>query len=136
MLPTNKLYKVAIPEMQYCFRPNIFMWSNRILLFGPLHHLDFHAMGSVAINIGLYQPFLIKTKNESYQPYRCAIIPAGCKHELNAYGNIVACLIIEKNSTDFINFKKQFPFHASTITNISNTKWVECMQKIYLETLP
>jgi len=133
MLLDNKLYKVATPEIQYCFRPNLFIWPNRTLLFGPLQHLTLHSMGSVAINVGLYQPFAMKAINGTSTTYRCAIIPAGCKHELNAYGNIMACLIIEKNSADFINFKKHFSFHESAITEIGDLKWIECFQKIYQE---
>ena len=133
MLISNKLYKVAISETQYYFRPNLFIWPNRTLFFGPLQQLEFHSMGAVAINVGLYQPFLMKTMNGTPEAYRCAIIPAGCRHELNAYGNIVACLIIEKNSTDFTNFRKRTPFQTSNITNIVDTEWVECFQKIYEE---
>ncbi len=133
MSNNNKLYKPAIPELQYRFRPNLFMWPNRTLFLGSLQELEFHAMGSVAINVGLYQPFLMKTMNGAYKAYRCAVIPAGCKHELNANGNIVACLVIEKNSTDFINFRKRVPFPTSTITNIIDTEWVGCFQKIYEE---
>jgi len=133
MLLNNKLYKVAVPETQYCFRPNIFMWPNCTLLFGPLQHLTFHSMGSVAINVGLYHPFLITTENGAHTPYRCAIIPAGYKHQLNANGNIVACLIMEKNSNEFVNFKRHFSLHESSITSIADVKWIECFQKIYQE---
>lgn len=133
MSNNNKLYKPAIPELQYCFRPNLFMWPNRTLFFGSLQELEFHAMGAVAINVGLYQPFFMKTMNGTYKAYRCAVIPAGCKHELNANGNIVACLNIEKNSTDFINFQKRHPFQTSIITNIIDTEWIGCFQKIYEE---
>jgi len=133
MFQNNKLYKVATPETQYCFRPNLFMWPNRTLLFGPLQHLSLHSMGSIAINVGLYRPFTIKAPNGSHTAYRSAIIPAGCKHELNAYGNIMACLIIEKNSADFFNFKQKFPFYESSITEVTDPKWIECFQTIYQE---
>jgi AraC-like DNA-binding protein len=109
------------------------MWPNRTLFLGPLQQLEFHAMGAVAINVGLYQSFLMKMMNGTHEAYRCAVIPAGCKHELNAYGNMVACLVIEKNSTDFINFQKRHPFQTSTITNIVDTEWIGCFQKIYEE---
>lgn len=133
-MPTKKqLYKVATPETQYCFRPNLFMWSNLTLFFGPLHCLKFHSMGAVAINVGLYQPFILKTINGTSKPYRCAIIPAGCKHELNAFGNIVASLIIEKNSTAYASLKKRILFHTSKVTSIADSKLIECFQKIYEE---
>jgi len=135
MLIKKKLYKVATPETQYCFRANLFMWPNITLLFGPLQCLEFHSMGAVAINVGLYQPFTLKTTSGTSIPYRCAIIPAGCKHELNAFGNIVASLIIEKNSTAYTSLRKQTLFHTSKITNLVDSKWVECFQKIYEEKL-
>lgn len=133
MLIKNKLYKAANPETQYCFRPNLFMWSSRTLFFGTVQHLALHSMGSIAINVGLYQPFYMKTVNGGYIPYRCAIILAGCNHELQAFGNIVACLIIEKNSLDFISLKRRFPLHTSAITRINDAEWIDCFQKIYQE---
>ncbi len=127
----NKLYKVAVPDAQYRFRANIFMWPNRTLFFGPLQQLEFHAMGAVTINVGLYRPFYMKTKSGAYAAYRCAVIPAGCKHELQANGNIVACLMIEKNSTDFMCFRERIQVQASGFTNVMDTQWIDCFQKIY-----
>lgn len=135
MSNNKKLYKPAAPELQYGFRSNIFLWPNRTLFFGPLQHLQFHAMGTVAINTGLYQPFQMKPLNGSYQSYRCALIPAGYKHELNAGGNIVACLLIEKNSPDFARFSTKLPWQVSAITPLPDTQWVSCFQKIYEEKL-
>lgn len=129
----NKLYEAANPENQYWFRSNIFIWANRVLFFGPLQKLEFHSMGTVAINIGLYQPFYLKTANGLYQPYRCAIIPAGYQHELQASRSVIASLMIEKNSPDFIQLKKHFPFCTSTVTRMEGTEWVRCFQKIYQE---
>jgi AraC-like DNA-binding protein len=109
------------------------MWPDKTLLFGPIVKLGFHSMGSITINVGLYQPFFMKTMNGPNIPYRSAIIPAGCKHELNGYGNIVASLIIEKNSVGFVNFKKRFPFHETTINNIDAPQWISIFRKIYEE---
>ncbi len=136
MLNKKQLYKVATPEAQYCFRPNLFMWPNLTFFFGPLQCLEFHSMGAVAINVGLYQPFILKAINGVSKSYRCAIIPAGCKHELNAFGNIVASLIIEKNSTAYTSLKKQTLFHTSEFTSLLDSKWVECFQKIYEDKPP
>ena len=129
----NKLYEAANPENPYWFRSNVFMWTNRTLFFGALEKLEFHSMGTVAINIGLYQPFYLKTANGLYQPYRCAIIPAGYQHELQANRSVVASLMIEKNSADFVSLTKQFPFCASTVTRLDDVKWIQYFQKIYHE---
>ncbi len=131
----NKLYKAANAGNQYGLRTNLFMWANRTLFFGCLQKLDLHAMGTVAINVGLYQPFYLKTANGLYVPYRCAIIPAGYDHELQAFGNIVGCLMIEKNSADFVALKKRFPFCESSITAIHDEEWIAAFQKIYTERL-
>lgn len=133
MMNNKELYETAIPNAQYCFRPNLFLWPNRSLFLGPLQQLAFHAMGSVTINIGLYRPFFMKTLSGAYLPYRCAIIPAGCRHELNAFGHVVASLNIEKNSTDFMHFRQCFPFSTSTITPIDDVNWIKCFQRIYEE---
>lgn len=129
----NKLYKAAIPDTQYRFKTSLFMWPNRTLFFGSLKKLEFHAMGAVTINIGLYQPFYMKMKSGAYAAYRCVVIPAGCKHELQANGNIVASLMIEKNSTDFMRFRERVKAHASGFTNVMDTQWIDCFQKIYEE---
>jgi len=129
----NKLYKAAAPEAPYRFRANIFMWPNRTLFFGPLQQLEFHAMGAVTINVGLYQPFYMKTKSGAYAAYRCAVIPAGCKHELQANGNIVASLMIEKNSIDFMRFRESIQAQASGFTHAMDTQWIDCFKKVYEE---
>lgn len=130
----KKLYKVAMPDTQYCFRPNLFIWAKRTLFFGPLRQLDLHAMGAIAINIGLYQPFFIQTEHcGPFIPYRCAIIPAGCRHRINAHGNIMASLIIEKNSADYEQIKQQYSFDESAISAISDLELVHCLQKIHQE---
>lgn len=130
MLINKKLYKPAIPECQYRFRPNLFMWPDRTLFFGPLQQLEFHAMGAVAINVGIYQPFIIKTMN-GYQAFHCAVIPAGCKHEIIANGNILASLMIERHSAFFSYFSKRFPLQSTQITAVNDGEWIECFQKIY-----
>lgn len=130
MVINKKLYKPAIPISQYRFRPNLFMWPDRTLLFGPLQQLAFHAMGAVAINVGLYQPFVIKTMN-GYQSFRCVVIPAGCKHEIIANGNIVASLMIEQHSAFFSYFSKRFPLQSTQLTAVNDSEWIECFHKIY-----
>ncbi|NOT83545.1 MAG: helix-turn-helix transcriptional regulator [Methylococcaceae bacterium] len=129
----NNLYKAAAPDRPYRFRANVFIWPNRTLFFGPLQKLEVHAMGAVTINIGLYQPFYMKTATGDYQAYRCVVIPAGCRHELQANGNIVACLMIEKNSIDFLRFRERVQFYTSTFTPIMDRQWIDCFQKIYEE---
>ncbi|BCG63065.1 MAG: hypothetical protein methR_P0756 [Methyloprofundus sp.] len=136
MIDVNKrLYKVATPVTQYAFRANLFMWPQRTLFFGPLQHLALHSMGAVAINIGLYQPFLLKPEHGDYQSYRCATIPAGCKHELNAFGGIVASLIIEKDAPEYSYFAHCASGRILGVTNKIEAKWVQCLQKIYEDKL-
>lgn len=117
------------------FRPNLFMWENRTLIFGSVAYLGLHSMGTFAINVGMYQPFYLKTVDGSYQPYRCAIIPAGCDHELFCNGNVIASLMIEKNSADFMRLKKRFSFSSTTITPVDDVEWIDVFQTIYQENL-
>ena len=133
MVTNKELYETATLNEQYGFRPNLFLWPNRSLFLGPLQELAFHSIGSVAINIGLYQPFVMKTPNGAYRPYRCVVIPAGCRHQLNAFGQVVACLIIEKNSTDFFHFRQNFPFSTAAFTPFLDAHWLRCFQRIYEE---
>lgn len=127
----KKLYKVAVPDTQYCFRPNLFIWPNRTLLFGPIQQLAAHAMGSIAINIGLYQPFFVAGNDGTLAAYRCAIIPPGCRHTIIAHGNIMASLIIEKTSADYFRIKEHFCFHELKITEIYAPELIKCLQSIY-----
>lgn len=89
-------------------------------------------MGGVAINVGLYQPFVIKTMN-GYQAFRCAVIPAGCKHEIIANGNIVASLMIEQHSAYCGNLRKRILLESATITGVGDSEWIGCFRKIYEE---
>ena len=127
----NKLYKAAVPDGQYRFRANIFIWPYRTLFLGPLEQLEFHAKGAVTINVGLYQPFYMKTAGGAYAAYRCAAIPAGCKHELYANGNVVASLMLERNSIDFKCFKEQFKLSTIAFNPCIEQQWIACFQKIY-----
>ena len=133
MTTDKKLYKVAEPAPQYGFRPNLFIWPNRTLLFGPLQQLKPHSMGSIAINVGLYKPFFIKTLAGVHIPFRCVIIPAGYQHEINACGNIVASLLIEKNSIDFMHLKQLFSAKGALPTKIFDRGLIDCFQTIYEE---
>lgn len=133
MSAVQELYKVATPSTQYSFRVNLLMWPNRTLFFGPLSHLGFHSLGSVAVNIGLYKPFMMRTKNGQFKPYRMVIIPAGCEHEMMGFGNIVASLVIERNSIDYVNISKRASFQTPNLTDIYDPEWLECFQKIYEE---
>lgn len=129
----NNLYKAATPDRPYRFRTNLFIWPNRTLFFGPLQNLAFHAMGAVTINIGLYQPFYMKTAQGAYKAFRCVVIPAGFRHELQANGHLVASLMIEKNSMDFLRFRERVKFHPSAFTPMLDQQWIDCFQKIYEE---
>lgn len=130
-MPINKkLYKPAIPEGQYPLRPNIFIWPDRTLIFGALQRLEVHAMGAVAINVGPYQPFYVKTGN-SVRAFRCAIIPAGCKHEIMTNGGILASLMIERHSPVFSSLSKRFPLQTASIIGVSDDEWIACFQQIY-----
>jgi AraC-like DNA-binding protein len=130
MPKTKKLYKAAIPESQYRLRPNLFIWPDRTLIFGALQRLEVHAMGAVAINVGPYQPFFVKTGN-GVQAFRCAIIPAGCKHEIIANGGILASLMIERHSPFFNSLCKRFPLQTSSVIGINDSEWITCFQQIY-----
>lgn len=132
-MANQELYKVAIPEIQYPFRVNLFMWPNKTLFFGPLNHLALHSLGSLAINIGVYKPFYIRTEKSNFMPTRCVVIPAGCRHEMLGYGNVVASLIIERTSPEFSSFNKHISFHNSFLTEIHSEKWVNCFKEIYEE---
>lgn len=130
-MPMNKkLYKPAIPQGQYRFRPNLFIWPDRTLFFGSLQRLEVHAMGAVAINVGPYQPFFVKTGN-GIQAFRCAIIPAGCKHEIIANRNILASLMVERHSPFFNSLSKRFSLQTAKVIGVEDHEWITCFQQIY-----
>ncbi len=133
MLINQELYKVATPSTKYPFRVNLFMWPNRTLFFGPLNHLGLHCLGSINIKIGLYQPFLMRTRNGSFKSYRCVIIPAGYEHEVFAFGSPIASLTVERNSSYFTKISYQASSQSCYLKNIEDQQWVDTFQRIYEE---
>lgn len=107
------------------------MWPNRTLFIGPFHQLSLHAIASPCVNVGIYQPFLVGTADGVQTPCRACIVPAGCRHQLNANGNLVASLVIENTTTDVGSIDSYQSFNTSSITPIPWTKWAECFQYIY-----
>jgi AraC-like DNA-binding protein len=122
---------VAISDIQYPFRVNIFMWPKRTLFFGPLNHLAMHSLGSLAINIGVYKPFYIRSEHGRFFPTRCVVIPAGCKHEMLGYGNVVASLVIDRDTSDFHFLNQKNGFQVTELTQINSEKWIQAFQQIY-----
>ncbi len=88
----------------------LFIWRSRSLYFGPSVHLDAHSYATVVLHVGIYRPFRIKIADGAWQSCRCAIVPAGTRHELDFEGGIHGKLFIERDSSDFLYFKRRFPY--------------------------
>lgn len=93
----------------------LFIWRNRSLYFGPSVQLDVHAYATLVLHVGLYRPFRIKVANGSWQTCRCAIVPAGTRHELDFDGGIQGKFFVETDSSDYLYFKRRFAFTEQTL---------------------
>lgn len=129
----KKLYKAANKNRQSCLQTNIMLWPDRILFFGPLQRLSLHSISSLCINVGIYQPFLAGTEKGVQTPYRACVIPAGCRHNLSANGNLIASLVIENTATGFFSTGNRLSHNPTSITQLPGIEWTKCFRYIYEE---
>jgi AraC-like DNA-binding protein len=102
----------------------LFIWSSRLLYFGLSQHLTPHVYAAAALHVGIYQLFQIKIGHGDWQLCRCALIPAGVKHELNFSNGIHGKLFIERDSADFLYFKRRFPYSEQSATLFNDDELV------------
>jgi AraC-like DNA-binding protein len=111
----------------------LFIWPSRLLYFGLSQHLTAHAYATAALHIGLYQPFQIKIGDGKWQQCRCAFVPTGIKHALNFGNGIHGKLFIERDSADFLYFKRRFPYTEQTVTLFEDPALLAAFLWIYEE---
>jgi AraC-like DNA-binding protein len=109
----------------------LFIWRGRSLYFGPSVHLDAHAYATVTLHVGIYRPFRIKLGNGIWQSCRCAIVPAGTRHELDFEGGIHGKLFIERDSSDFLYFKRRFSCTGQLPALFQDEELIEQLRWIY-----
>lgn len=127
MSKQKKLYEAAGVNFQYPFRVNVLMWDDMTLFYGPLSYLSPHALGALAINVALYQPFLFRTGGNSFMSTQCIMIEPAVKHEMvGGHDVIVASLILEQSEYSFID-------RASLQHRLNNDMWVSVFRTIYEE---
>ncbi len=112
-----KNLNVSAISIANVIRTGIFMWPNKIVFFGPIEQLDAHKYGAVALQIGLYSHFYIRFNNTHWLPTRCAIVPAGIKHEIRFPNGIFGKLFIEQGCSEYLCFKERFP-HRNNIPTL------------------
>ncbi len=109
----------------------LFIWRGRSLYFGPSVHLDAHAYATVTLHVGVYRPFRIKIANGAWQSCRCAIVPAGTRHELDFEGGIHGKIFIERDSSDFLYFKRRFACPERSPAVFQDDELIEQLRWIY-----
>ncbi len=109
----------------------LFIWRGRSLYFGPSVHLAAHAYATVALHVGIYRPFKIKIADGAWQSCRCAIVPAGFKHELDFEGGIHGKLFIERDNSDYLYFKRRFACREQSLSLFQDDELVEQLRDIY-----
>ncbi len=117
----------------YPSHTRLFIWPTRLLYFGLSQYLAAHSYATAALHIGVYQPFKIKIGNGNWQSCRCAFIPTGIKHELDFGRGIHAKLFIERDSADFLYFKRRFPYAEKSITLFQDADLLEKFLWLYEE---
>jgi AraC-like DNA-binding protein len=109
----------------------LFIWRGRSLYFGPSVHLDAHAYATVALHVGIYRPFRIRIANGPWRRCRCAIVPAGTRHELDFEGGVHGKLFIERDSSDFLYFKRRFSYPGQSLSLFDDNELVEQLRWMY-----
>lgn len=109
----------------------LFVWPGRSLYFGPSVQLAAHAYATVALHVGVYRPFRIKIADSPWQRCRCAIIPAGVRHELDFEGGVHGKLFIERDHADFLYFKRRFAWIAQSPKFFSDDELIEQLCWLY-----
>ncbi|MGZ5028654.1 MAG: helix-turn-helix domain-containing protein [Methylobacter sp.] len=124
------MYKLAMPKLYPAYM-RLFIWRGRSLYFGPPVHLAAHAYATVALHVGIYRPFRIKLANGAWQSCRCAIVPAGIRHELDFQGGIHGKLFIERDGSDFLYFKRRFAYNEQSVYLFQDNELIEQLLEIY-----
>lgn len=119
--------------LTYPCHTRLFIWPGRLLYFGLSQHLKPHAYATCALHVGLYQPFQIKIENGGWQSCRCAIIPAGVKHELHFENGIHGKLFIERDHADFLYFKRRFPYSEHSVKLFEEDELLKQLLWVYEE---
>ncbi|TRW93176.1 AraC family transcriptional regulator [Candidatus Methylobacter oryzae] len=109
----------------------LFIWRGRALYFGPSVQLAAHAYATVALHVGIYRPFRIKIANGAWQSCRCAIVPPGTPHELDFEGGVHGKLFIERDSSDFLYFKRRFAYREQALSLFQDDELVQQLCRIY-----
>jgi AraC-like DNA-binding protein len=109
----------------------LFIWRGRSLYFGPSVQLAAHAYATVALHVGIYRPFRIKVANGAWQSCRSAIVPPGMQHELDFEGGVHGKLFIERDSSDFLYFKRRFAYREQALSLFQDEELVQQLCRIY-----
>lgn len=109
----------------------LFIWRERSLYFGPSVQLDAHAYATVALHVGIYRPFRVRIGSGAWQHCRCAIVPAGIRHELDFEGGVHGKLFIERDSSDFLYFQRRFCCTGEAMVLFEDEELVEQLRWIY-----
>lgn len=104
-----------------------------MLYFGPLQHLDAHLHGAAVLHVGLFHPFRLKVADTDWVNCRCAIVPAGTKHELHFAGGVHGKLFIERDSADFFYFRRRFPYQERAVSFFEDPEALDCFRWLYEE---
>jgi len=67
----------------------------------------------------------IKIANGAWQKCRCAIVPAGMRHELDFEGGVHGKLFIERGSSDFLYFKRRFACSEQALSLFQDNELIE-----------
>lgn len=99
-------------------------------------HLQAHSHGAAVLHAGIYRPFNIKIAAGPWQTCRCAILPANTVHELDFLGGIHGKLFVERDSVDFLYFKRRFPYREHAAYLFEDAELLQVWREIYEQNPP
>lgn len=82
--------------------PQLFMWRDRVLYFGPSFDPVAHKHHAVQICIGIDRPFHIALEgNSEWQLARAALVGSETRHQINSQQTQMAFLYLENETSDY-----------------------------------
>lgn len=84
----------------------LYIWQHRGFFIGHLPDIAEHRLGSAALCVGIDRPFaVLESEGDTWREGRSALIPPGCLHEARIGGAVMAVLLVEPESDDYLALK-------------------------------
>ncbi|XSG84736.1 MAG: hypothetical protein ACPW60_13505 [Methylohalobius sp. ZOD2] len=81
--------------------------------------------------MGVFRPFRLKTAHADWMTCRCAFVPAGLRHALHFAGNVHGKLFVERDSADFLYFRRRYAHREGGVSYFNDAETIDCFRYLY-----